>query len=84
MRPLHRAWTEERTQHPATVKFGQVVVNALASTGQNAQPAHSIKHWLMEAGAVNVLETVMDCPAGARATSPELRNVTTKNMLGIV
>jgi gliotoxin biosynthesis N-methyltransferase len=75
---------DEGTQHPATAKLGDLVMSGLPSTSQDAQPARCIKRWLVETGAVDVVETIMDCPVGARATTPKLRDITTRNVLGVV
>lgn len=75
---------EQAAMYPATKRFGDLVLNAMAASGKSGQYGKSLRGWLREAGAVDVVETQMDCPVGARATTEELKEHTKENMLSVV
>lgn len=75
---------EQMAQYPATVKFGELVTNALAASGKSGQHGLFLKKWLREAGAVDIIETKLDCPVGAIAATPELKESTKSNLLAVV
>lgn len=76
--------TEQKAQYPATVKFGDLVMKALAATGKSGQYGLSLRGWLRAAGAVDVVETQLDCPVGSRAVTPVLKESTKNNLLSVV
>jgi hypothetical protein len=74
----------QKAQHPATVKFGDLVTRAMAASGKSGQHGLSLKKWLREVGAVDVIETRLDCPIGARAATIDLKESTKNNLLSVV
>ncbi|KAI1120158.1 O-methyltransferase-domain-containing protein [Nemania abortiva] len=75
---------EQAAMYPATKRFGDVVLKAMEASGKSGQYGKSLRGWLSEAGAVDIVETQMDCPVGARATTEALRARTKENMLSVV
>lgn len=76
--------TDQKAQYPTTVKFGELVMKALTATSKSGQYGLSLRGWLREAGAVDVVETQLDCPVGSRAVTPALKESTKKNLLSVV
>lgn len=75
---------EKKARSPATAKFGDLVINAMAKSGKSGQHGLGLRGYLREAGAVNVVETLLDCPVGVSAASPSLRESTKENLLQVV
>lgn len=71
-------------QYPSTVKFGELVIKALAATNKSGQYGLMLRGWLREAGAIDVVETQLDCPIGSRAATSALKESTKNNLLSVV
>lgn len=74
----------QKSRYPATTKFGDLVMKALAATGKSGQYGPSLRGWLREAGALDVVETLLDCPVGTSAATPALKESTKENLLSVV
>ncbi|KAI8632622.1 O-methyltransferase-domain-containing protein [Xylariaceae sp. FL1651] len=70
--------------NPATKRFGELVMRAMGASGKSGQYGVHLQQWLREAGAVDVIETQMDCPVGARAVTEQLKQQTKENMLAVI
>ncbi|KAI1176318.1 O-methyltransferase-domain-containing protein [Nemania sp. FL0916] len=75
---------EQAAIYPATKRFGDLVLKTMEASGKSGQYGKSLRSWLLEAGAVDVVETQMDCPVGARANTEDLKKHTKENMLSVV
>lgn len=75
---------EQAARAPATARFGQLVLRCRAAAGTSGQYGLSLRRWLRAAGARDVVETLLNCPVGALAPTPELRRSTTENLLSVV
>lgn len=74
----------QKARLPAINKFGEVVMKALAAAGRSGRYGLSLREWLRDAGAVDIVETLMDCPVGESAPTPELRESTKTNLLSVL
>ncbi|KAK7909134.1 hypothetical protein PG985_015012 [Apiospora marii] len=75
---------EQASRYPATVRFGELVMRCRAAAGKSGQYGLSLRGWLREAGARDVVETLLNCPVGALAPTQELKQSTTENLLSVV
>ncbi|KAK8092459.1 uncharacterized protein PG998_014944 [Apiospora kogelbergensis] len=75
---------EQASRYPATVRFGELVMRCRAATGKSGQYGLSLRSWLREAGARDVVETLLNCPVGALAPTKEMKQSTTENLLSVV
>lgn len=75
----------QKLRYPATAKFCNLIVDSMSATGKFNQHAPRLKGYLRAAGAMDIVEMIMDLPVGAsRALTPALQASTTQNLLSMV
>jgi gliotoxin biosynthesis N-methyltransferase len=73
--------SRESENHPALVEFSEVYLKLRLLAGKEQQPARLLRKWLVDLQAVDVMETILDCPVGKKASDEQMQRNTIKNIL---
>ncbi|PGH15367.1 hypothetical protein AJ80_05551 [Polytolypa hystricis UAMH7299] len=74
---------EVAAQHPALVKFGELVISHLAGKGQCGQQGLHLKRLLADSGVVDIKEAIYDMPVGVSAENAAVGEVAAGNLIEV-
>lgn len=72
------------SKHPGMTELMKYMKRAFVEMGGDPAPGPNVKSWLDNAGAVDITEQVMSFELGCAAPTPELRQMSTANLSGMI